>query len=48
MNCNAAAPAPETNISNFPFNEREIKNKPERSIYGWQKNEMKEMTLLVV
>ena len=27
MNWNArAAPAPETNISNFPFNEREIKN----------------------
>ena len=29
MNCNAAGAggaAPETNISNFPFNEREIKN----------------------
>ena len=26
MNCNAPAPAAQTNISNFPFNEREIKN----------------------
>ena len=26
MNWNSPAPAAQTNISNFPFNEREIKN----------------------